>query len=163
MNLRSRARALVARWTGETTLLSRRRALRIWTAAFVSAASLTVGAGVAHATLGGGVCEGTGAPGCAYVDESGASLRGYGTVSDAAGGINYDVKVSYVGLQNWTGSTWWTPIATTGGAWQFDSDTKYTSWITCSAGGYYRAKVTRNWRDSTGEGSSTFYSLNVVC
>jgi len=129
----------------------------------VAAAALAIAEGVAHATLGGGVCEGTGAPGCAYVDESGSSMRGYGTISDAPGGTNYDVKVSYVGLQNWTGSTWWTPIATTGGAWQFEVDTKYTSWEACTAGGFYRTKVTRNWRDSTAEGSSTFYSFNVVC
>lgn len=153
----------VTRRKSPTTLSDARKTRRVWLMVIASTVGIAVFSGVVHAALGGGVCEGTGAPGCAYVDESGALMRGYGTVVDAAGGTNYDVKISYVGLQNWSGSTWWTPIATTGGVWQFESDAKYTSWSTCSAGEYYRTKVTRNWRDSTGEGSSTFYSFSVVC
>lgn len=111
----------VTRRKSPTTLSDARKTRRVWLMVIASTVGIVIFSGVVHAALGGGVCEGTGAPGCAYVDESGALMRGYGTVVDAAGGTNYDVKISYVGLQNWSGSTWWTPIATTGGVWQFES------------------------------------------
>jgi hypothetical protein len=85
-----------------------------------------------------------------------------GWMFDADGGVNYDVRISYVGLNNLT--VGWTPVSTSGGTWKFDNDSRATSTITCQGGQLYRATVTRSWRTGSGSGSSsTFSSGQVVC
>jgi hypothetical protein len=127
--------------------------------AFFAATPSPVGA-----TLGGGNCVGTAAPGCAYVDESGVSMRGYGYQYDYAGdAVNYDVKVSYTGLREWTGSIWQTITYSTNSTWQFDSSTLASIWLGCDAGWTYTSQITRNWRSASDSGSGTVYSNGVVC